>query len=197
MHIRPLTVFVIAAAAAAGADAQVTGNVQDAPPVQQLQHEKLVPKCPPASQMRGLLRPLGQISLDVRPSMGVEPLDCFSQSFAAAPRRPGPRTDHLVDFHWEASGLHHRPLYFEDPQLERHGHGYAKIVQPAISSAKFARDALIFPYRLGLDPPHVSIHELGHERPGNHAIHRREHLPFSLRGAVLQGGATAGFLFLF
>ena len=36
------------------------------------------------------------------------------------------RSDMLTAFYWEAAGTRHHPLYFEDVNLERHGHSFGQ-----------------------------------------------------------------------
>lgn len=96
---------------------------------------------------------------------------------------------------WEAPALCHRPLYFEDENLERHGRSFG-VLQPAASAAHFAGRAAIWPYLAGAYSPHECIYTLGRERPGSCADYRLYRPPVSLRGAAYQGAAVTGLSFV-
>ena len=93
---------------------------------------------------------------------------------------------------WKASGLCHKPLYFEDVQLERYGHEVGPVLQPLLSSAHFFGNALILPYKMGINPPNECQYALGYYRPGNCAPYMIQPFPFSLRGAAAQAGFVTG-----
>lgn len=103
-----------------------------------------------------------------------------------------PRQWAATDFHWKASGLCHKPLYFEDVQLERYGHTLHPLAQPVVSGAKFFLTVPVLPYKTGLEPPNECIYTLGHYRPGNCAPHLLDPIPLSVRAAMFQAGAVVG-----
>jgi len=96
---------------------------------------------------------------------------------------------------WEAPAFCHRPLYFEDENLERHGRSFG-ICQPAVSAAHFTGRAIAWPYLAGAFPPHECIYTLGRERPGSYVPYRLYRPPVSARGAVYEGAAIAGLSFV-
>lgn len=93
---------------------------------------------------------------------------------------------------WKASGLSHKPLYFEDVQLERYGHEVGPVLQPLLSSAHFFGNALLLPYKMGIHPPSECQYALGYYRPGDCAPYMVQPFPWSLRGAAVQAGAVTG-----
>lgn len=93
---------------------------------------------------------------------------------------------------WKASGLCHKPLYFEEVQLERYGHEIGPILQPLVSTAHFFGNVAVLPYKMGIHPPHECQYALGYYRPGNCAPYMLPPIPFSLRGAATQAGAVVG-----
>lgn len=96
---------------------------------------------------------------------------------------------------WKASALCHKPLYFEDIQLERYGHSAGPILQPIKSSAHFFANMAIFPYNTGIHPMTECQYSLGYYRPGDCAPWLIDPVPLSLRGALRQAGiVTAGAL---
>ena len=112
--------------------------------------------------------------------------------------KQGPGTTRLwgtsISF-WEAPAFCHRPLYFEDENLERHGRSFG-ILQPAASAAHFTGRAVAWPYLAGAFPPHECIYTLGRERPGTYAPYRLYRPPVSLRGALYEGAAIAGLSYV-
>jgi hypothetical protein len=96
---------------------------------------------------------------------------------------------------WEAPAFCHRPLYFEDENLERHGHSFG-LAQPAVSAAHFAGRAVAWPYLAGAFPPHECIYTLGRERPGSCAPYRLYRPPVSIHGAVYEAAAITGLSFV-
>jgi hypothetical protein len=93
---------------------------------------------------------------------------------------------------WKASALCHKPLYFEDEQLERYGHSWSPAFQPFISGAHFFCELPVLPYCMGVEPPCECIYALGYYRPGSCAPYMCEPVPLSLRGAVFEAGAVTG-----
>lgn len=92
---------------------------------------------------------------------------------------------------WEAPAFYHRPLYFEEVNLERYGHKH-RYLQPVYSAAHFFGNALALPYKMGVNPPCERIYTLGHYRPGDCNPHDRHGLPFSWRGVIYTGAFYSG-----
>ncbi|MFM7740825.1 MAG: hypothetical protein ACKO9H_15585, partial [Planctomycetota bacterium] len=98
---------------------------------------------------------------------------------------------------WYASNLCHKPLYFENVQLERYGHSAGPFMGPIRSSAHFFGSLAFWPYHTAINPPNECIYALGHYRPGNCAPWLVDPFPFSARGMVRQGAVVTGAAFLF
>jgi hypothetical protein len=97
---------------------------------------------------------------------------------------------------WKASGVCHKPLYFEDVQLERYGHTRGPIVQPFVSGAHFFANVALVPYKMGINPPHECQYPLGYIRPGSCAPWMLQPFPLSARGAATATGFYTGANFL-
>ncbi len=93
---------------------------------------------------------------------------------------------------WAASGLCHKPLYFEQVQLERYGHEIGPVLQPLVSTAHFFGNIPLLPYKMGIHPPNECQYALGYYRPGNCAPYMIQPLPWSLRGAAVQAAVVTG-----
>lgn len=92
---------------------------------------------------------------------------------------------------WKASALCHKPLYFEEVNLERYGHTAGPFAQPVISSAHFFLNIAVLPYKAGIHPPNECQYSLGYYRPGSCAPWIVPPVPISLRGAVTQATVVA------
>ena len=102
----------------------------------------------------------------------------------------------LTTFTWTAASICHKPLYFEQVAVERHGHSAGPIVQPILSGAHFFGDILLLPYHAGMTPPKECIYTLGHFRPGNCAPWLMPGFPFSDRGFKFEGLALGAAIAL-
>lgn len=97
---------------------------------------------------------------------------------------------------WKASNLMHKPLYFEEVNLERYGHTAGPILQPVVSSAHFFANIAVLPYKMGVHLPNECQYALGYYRPGDCAPWITQPVPLSLRGALFQAGAVTGTVLL-
>ena len=117
----------------------------------------------------------------------------------------------LASYEWEAPATRHLPLFFEEPNLERLGYTFgwrtcwcgeegsvhvSECLQPFVSAAHFFGRVPLIPYLCGLDEPCEPIYTLGVDRPGSPVPYRRHFLPFSLKGALYQAGATVGLVYI-
>ena len=93
---------------------------------------------------------------------------------------------------WKASNLCHKPLYFEEVNLERYGHTAGPFVQPVVSTAHFFFNIAVLPYKMGVHQPHECQYALGYYRPGNCAPWICPPIPISLRGGLYQAAAMTG-----
>ncbi|AMV33437.1 hypothetical protein VN12_15025 [Pirellula sp. SH-Sr6A] len=106
-----------------------------------------------------------------------------------------PRNFIATTMTWKASGACHKPLYFEEVQLERYGHEWGPWAQPAISSLNFFKNVAVLPYKMGIHPMNECQYSLGYYRPGSCAPWTVGPVPISLRGAAVQAAAVTGAVF--
>ena len=133
-----------------------------------------------------------ELSYKVTPQPGLFPESCPLPDEVYTRKAPTP-----ITYTWKASALCHKPLYFEDVQLERYGHTICPLLQPALSGARFWLTIPILPYLMGVNPPNECIYDLGYYRPGSCAPNMLDPIPISLRGGLMQAGATVGFFYIF
>jgi hypothetical protein len=99
-------------------------------------------------------------------------------------------------YQYHASALCHKPLYFEQVQLERYGHTAGPIRQPLLSGAHFVISLAALPYQMAISPPTECEYSLGYYRPGSCAPWMIPPVPLSLRGATAEVGAALGIIYL-
>lgn len=99
-------------------------------------------------------------------------------------------------FAWHASALCHKPLYFEEVQLERYGHTAGPIRQPILSAAHFCKNLICLPYHMGINPVNECQYALGYYRPGSCAPWMIDPIPLSLRGAIAETAVILGGVYV-
>ncbi len=133
---------------------------------------------------------IDKISLDV--SVPGKIGDAFPCECTLGDLKFVPRDWPCITYTWKASALCHKPLYFEETQLERYGHSRGPILDPFVSVAHFFVSVPLLPYKMGVELPFECEYSLGYYRPGSCAPWMIEPVPLSLRGALFEGGAAAG-----
>jgi len=144
-------------------------------------------RCPSADKVS----PIADIKLWTRPREGNLPPECSLGEKEFPDRCFSP-----ITYTWKASSLCHKPLVFEEKQLERYGHTLHPIVQPFCSAAHFFGCVPLMPYIYGVEPPNECVYTLGYYRPGSCAPYTLDPFPLSVRGALFEAAAVTGFVFL-
>lgn len=99
---------------------------------------------------------------------------------------------------WSSPASRHKPLYFEQPNLERYGsHICGDCLASVTATSCFVGCALSLPYQLATEPPRECVYTLGSYRPGGCNPHFLHLSPIRLKGLVAQGAAVSGLVFLF
>jgi hypothetical protein len=107
----------------------------------------------------------------------------------------GVRNYEAILYQWQASNLHHHPLYFQDPGLERYGHVHHELVQPFISVGKFGLQLVGLPYQMTIDPVCKKQYALGWYRPGECAPKQTHQIPWNSTAALNQAAVVTGLTF--
>ncbi len=97
---------------------------------------------------------------------------------------------------WAATGLCHRPLYYEEVNLERYGYQHGPLIQPFVSGTMFFVNTLALPYKIALHRPCECTYTLGHYRPGTRAPWRWHRTPLRAPASVVEAGVVVGLVFL-
>ena len=102
----------------------------------------------------------------------------------------------VTNYHWSATCMRHRPLYFEEINAERYGYTVSYTLQPVISAARFFATIPALPYKMAIQHPRDCIYTLGNYRPGSCAPRRWNRLPWQLTAGVVEVGFIAGMILL-
>ncbi len=125
---------------------------------------------------RDSIKPIREFGFDDVFTRGPAPLDPAETPVPVNdPRRdPYVGTNESLDYYWSARNLSHRTLYFQEMPLQRYGYSSGPVIQPFLSAADFARDAVLFPLRRFQETPCELHYVLGLERAGSPAPDVRE-----------------------
>jgi hypothetical protein len=145
-------------------------------------------------------KPYNEYGISIVMPQGQFPADdatlCWDSINASTGQHAGMRFWGTSTFAWNATCLCHRPLYFEEANLERYGYGCCEALQPAASAAHFFGTIPALPYCIAADCPGDCDYTLGHYRPGSSPPWRWEWPPCSPRAALAEGGVWTGLIFL-
>jgi hypothetical protein len=92
---------------------------------------------------------------------------------------------------WTSPNMLHRPLYFEEPNLERYG--IHRRWQPVVSGTHFVLNVATLPYQIGAQCPDCCEYSLGRFRPGNCTPAYRHSANVSAKGGIAQA-LTVGLI---
>jgi hypothetical protein len=160
----------------------------------------------PASQPLGgsaspledeVFRPIQQVQVDIRPSAGTLPPNRAAMRFAGAGQELQAigfsRGVTETQVNWDAPALCHRPLFFEDINLERHGY-HVKYLQPLFSGAHFVTRLPAMPYLAVSERSRVCNYTLGHYHPGSWAPYVWYYPRPSLTASAIEAGLVTGLI---
>lgn len=146
------------------------------------------------------LKPIGQVFALTKPEAGELPKNYAAMRFAqegqVAHRMGFSRAKAESEMMWEAPAVAHRPLYFEDINLERHGYKIP-LVQPAMSAAHFFGRVPLLPYLAASEGHRKPQYTLGHYRPGDYAPYSLYVPRLKLDGSLAEAAFITGVLFAF
>lgn len=132
------------------------------------------------------------LSIRVEGNAGEDyPFECIVSGQTHQPRQ-WPQ----ITYNWKAAAICHKPLYFEQVQLERYGHSWGPYVQPIMSGVHFFGTLPVLPYKMGIRTPTECVYTLGYYRPGSCAPYMIDPVPFTWRAAMFEGGVATGLSFL-
>lgn len=141
--------------------------------------------------------PLSQTRSDVALETANVPRDFAAERARQQQVLDGTNTSRLwygTSCYWEPTRFCHRPLHFEEVNLERYGYSFG-VAQPFVSAAAFFATVPILPYKIAADRPRC-VYNLGYDRPGSRVPFRRQRLPWRPGAAVVQAGVVTGLVFI-
>ncbi len=146
------------------------------------------------------LKPIQSVLAETKPEAGELPKNYAARRFAQAGevthRMGHSRAQTESQLMWEAPAVAHRPLYFEDINLERHGYKIP-IVQPAVSAAHFFGRVPLLPYLAASERHRKPQYTLGHYRPGDYAPYSLYVPRLKLDGSIAEAVFMTGIMFAF
>ena len=135
-----------------------------------------------------------EINLDIRVG-GISgddyPCECRLEGEVFKPRLWSQTT-----VSWYAAGYCHKPLYFEDSNLERYGQSRGWLADPFVSAAHFFVSLPVLPYKMGVELPWECVYPVGYYRPGSCAPWTVPAVPISLRGMAIEAATITGIVFV-
>ncbi len=137
---------------------------------------------------------LAAIDLDIR--VGGRPGNDYPCECRLEGETFEPRRFACTTFTWKAAGYCHKPLYFEDWQLERYGHSHGGLADPFFSAAHFFVTLPVLPYKMGVELPWECMYPLGYYRPGDCSPWMIPAVPISPRGFAVEAATITGILFV-
>lgn len=146
-------------------------------------------------------RPIGTLTVITARRAGEIPADLGREKLAQMQAKtagdPWVRNWPLICYQWEAPALCHRPLYFEEVNLERYGYGpkYLRVAQPLISAGQFFATVPALPYRIFAEHGRECVYTLGHYRPGSLVPYDVMLPPASLTGTGVESALITGLIF--
>jgi hypothetical protein len=144
-----------------------------------------------------IFRPIQKVGVDITPGQGLLPQNRAAERFAREGQQIQPmgfsRTEMETTVEWDAPAMCHRPLFFEDVNLERHGY-HTKYAQPLMSAAHFFSRIPATPYLMVSQRSRLCSYTLGHYQPGSYAPYRWYYPKPSLTGWTLEGAVAVGLI---
>lgn len=164
---------------------QVPASKEELPSIEKSVIRRAAPTevCPTPESFK----PICALTNNISASQGELPQECGLENRKFQPRCWASKT-----YTWTASGLCHKPLYFEDEQLERYGHACGPLLEPLVSTGKFFLRLPLLPYEMGLYPPNECIYTLGVYRAGDCSPYMFDAIPLSVRASLFEAGALTG-----
>jgi hypothetical protein len=158
--------------------------------------EPLPAPCEGASE-----KPMYDLGINIVLPSGLLPKDhagdCWAHLNAVDGSVAAMRCWPMLSYYWDATCLCHRPLYFEETNLERYGYGCCcQCLQPAVSAAHFFGTVPALPYCMAAHCPCECEYTLGHYRPGSCPPRRCNWPSCKPIAAAAEAGVMTGFVFL-
>jgi len=165
-----------------------------------IQPYESIPAPAPSGPANYALRPLTALTIQARlPQDGLPVPSNTAATVRHVDAAAAPFADYrpwmTYEYSWIASGLAHKPLYFEDVNLERYGNSACPTLQPALSATRFVATIPLLPYLMTVDRPCECVYTLGYCRPGSKSANLFYYPPARLDAAAVQAAAVTGAVF--
>ena len=143
-------------------------------------------------------QPITSVGVNIRPPAGAMPDDLASNLFTGRAEiqfdSHAPEEAAGMAYFWQSPAFCHRPLYFEQPNLERYGRSIGPL-DSALSAALFYANVPAVPYRMAVDHPWACVYS--EDRGVGCVGPRQKYLPpASLAAALAEASVMTGLVFL-
>ncbi len=154
------------------------------------------PIAPPQYANVGL-RPISSLTTNIIPPGGPIPRETnqipkLEAEFGDTEFRRQP-IDYV--YRWESPAFWNKPLYFEQPNLERYGYNWG-VAQSFISGAQFFVKIPLLPYMMTVHCPREPIYSLGYYRPGSRAPYQINWPEVRTDASIVEAAFITGLCFL-
>ena len=140
-------------------------------------------------------RSIRSLTANIAPQAGKMPQDIaaerFDERFDAFAVRPWEGQMYF----WDAPDFCHRPLYFEQVNLERYGYTHCRALAPLASTAHFLTSAVGLPYNMAVHPRRECMYPLGYYRPGSPVPYQYEWPELQAKAVAVEAAAVTGLIF--
>lgn len=150
-------------------------------------------------------RPIGQVSIDVRPkakgTSNAVPENLAHQALGDVPVVLAARSDEMLGETLIEKRIHrdhvfpYQPLYFEEVNLERYGRTCG-VLQPVVSGVRFFATIPSLPYAMTIQKPNQTYTFQWPFEAGWGAPKVRELQPLQWKPGIVQASAITGLLFV-
>ncbi len=141
-------------------------------------------------------RSIGSLTVDIEARGEKMPADVARPHFEAQDLAVEIGLDRDMVVFWEAPATFHKPLYFEDRDLERYGYGAIPVLRPGLSGVRFLGSTVSLPYQLAAKPPYRRVYTLGQDRPGDLAPRFWHRPDLRFEPSAVCVGTVAGLIVL-
>ncbi len=142
-------------------------------------------------------KPINAVDVDIAPPPGVFPENRALSLFTGRPEirfETVTSGDTDIAYVWQSGAFCHRPLYFEQPNVERYGHSIGPL-QSVLSGAHFFANVVALPYWTIVERPWACCY---YEDYGVDCVGPRQRVlpPAHLGAALAEAAAITGLILL-
>ncbi|MDX1948440.1 MAG: hypothetical protein SFU86_23835 [Pirellulaceae bacterium] len=140
-------------------------------------------------------RSIRKLTIEIAPQAGVMPQNIAAERFDEKYDAYAFRPWEAQIYYWDAPDFCHRPLYFEQVNLERYGYTHCRALAPVVSGAHFITSTLALPYNMTVHPRRECMYPLGYYRPGSPVPYQYQWPEFQVKAVAVEAAVVTGLIF--